>query len=230
MKSRAPSGRRLDQRRRLDLDEAVRVVDLADRLDHPAAEQQPVGHRLAPDVEVAVLEAQALVDRGVGLVDVERRRLRLGQDLDLGRPQLDLAGRQLRVLGARQARRDLAGDSTTNSSRTRLAIACASGASVSSMTTWVMPCRSRRSRKISWPWSRRRWTQPASAPWSPASALATAPRCGCDRAWRGWGGRRHGRRMVPVATGSAVTRGDGAAAVTRVQPAVTDQRARVRRR
>ena len=29
------------------------------------------------------------------------------------------------------------------------------------MTTWVMPWRSRTSRKISWPWSRRRWTQPA---------------------------------------------------------------------
>ena len=72
--------RRLDERRRLDLDEAVRVVDLADGLDHAAAEQQAVGHRLAADVEVAVLEAEALVDRGVRLVDVEGRRLRLGQD------------------------------------------------------------------------------------------------------------------------------------------------------
>ena len=50
---------------------------------------------------------------------------------------------------------------TTNSGRIRLAVAWASGASALSMTTWVIPWRSRRSRKISWPWSRRRWTQPA---------------------------------------------------------------------
>ena len=54
MKSRAPSGRGLDQVRRLDLDEAVRVVDLADRLDEAAPEEQPALHRLAPEVEVAV--------------------------------------------------------------------------------------------------------------------------------------------------------------------------------
>ena len=110
MKSRAPFGRALDQGRRLDLDEPVGVVDLADRLDHPAAQQQPALHRLAADVEVAVLEPQALVDRGVGVVDVEGRRLRFGQDREVGRPQLDGAGRQLRVLGAGQARRDLAQD------------------------------------------------------------------------------------------------------------------------
>ena len=106
MKSRAPSGVLLISVGRLDLDEAVGVVDLADRLDHPAAEHQPALHRLAPDVEVAVLEAQALVDRRVRLVDVERRRLRLGQDLDVGRLELDRAGRQLRVLRAGQAQRD----------------------------------------------------------------------------------------------------------------------------
>ena len=103
-------GRALDEGRRLDLDEAVGVVDLADRLDHPAAEHQPALHRLAPDVEVAVFEPQALIHRGVGLVDVERRRLRLGQDLDLGRLELDRAGRELRVLRAGQPRRDGPGD------------------------------------------------------------------------------------------------------------------------
>ena len=103
-------GCRLDERRRLDLDEPVRVMDLADGLDHAAAEQQAVGHRLASDVEVAVLEAQALVDRRIGLVDVERRRLRLGQDLEVGRAQLDLAGRQARVLGPGETAGDLARD------------------------------------------------------------------------------------------------------------------------
>ena len=82
------------------------VVYLADGLHHAAAEQQPIGHRLAADVEVSVLEAEALVDRLVGLVDVERRRLRLGQDVDLGRAQLDLACRHARVLRPGQARRD----------------------------------------------------------------------------------------------------------------------------
>ena len=52
----------------------------------------PLLHRLAAQVEIAVAQAEALVDRGIGLVDVERRRLRLRQDLDLGRPELDLAG------------------------------------------------------------------------------------------------------------------------------------------
>ena len=102
-------GRALDQRRRLDLDEPVRVVDLADRLDHPAAQQEAPLHRLAPDVEVAVLEAHALVDRGVRFIDVERRGLRLGQDLDGARPELDLARGELRVLRSGQPPGDLAG-------------------------------------------------------------------------------------------------------------------------
>ena len=110
MKSRAPSGVLLISVGVSTSTKPLRVVDLADRLDHPAAEHQPLLHRLAADVEVAVLEAQALVDRRVRLVDVERRGLRLGQDLDVGRLELDLAGRQLRVLGARQARRDGARD------------------------------------------------------------------------------------------------------------------------
>ena len=67
-------------------------------------------HRLAAQVQVAVAQPDALVDRGVGLVDVERRRLRLGQDLDLGGPELDGARRQLGVLGAGQADDDLARD------------------------------------------------------------------------------------------------------------------------
>ena len=96
-------GRALDQGRRLDLDEAVAVVDLADRLDHPAAQEQTLLHRLAADVEVAVLEPDRLIDGCVGIVDVEGRRLRLGQDLDLGRLDLDRARRQLRVLGAWEA-------------------------------------------------------------------------------------------------------------------------------
>ena len=99
----------LDQRRRLDLDEPVRVVDLADRLDHPAAQQEPPLHRLAANVQVAVLEADALVDRRIGFVDIERRGLGLGQDLDGARAELDLARGELRVLRSGQPPCDLAG-------------------------------------------------------------------------------------------------------------------------
>ena len=95
-------GRRLDEVRRLDLDEPVRVVDLVDRLDEPRPEQQPALHRFAPDIEIAVAQAERLVDRGIRLVDVERRRLRLGQDLERASPELDRAGLEAWVLGPGQ--------------------------------------------------------------------------------------------------------------------------------
>src|SRR6476659_11157261 len=87
---------------------------------------------------------------------------------------------------------------TTNSGRFRLAIAWASGASALSMTTWVIPCRSRRSRKISWPWSRRRWTQPESRATVPASAARSAPQV-CVR--YGVARRSAGTSDVPRASG-----------------------------
>ena len=70
------------------------------------------------------------------------------------------------------------------------------------MTTWVIPWRSRRSRKISWPWSRRRWTQPASRAVDArvgGAQLAAGvgavgrgeARGGC-RSWRGYRIRRTG--------------------------------------
>jgi hypothetical protein len=64
---------------------------------------------------------------------------------------------------------------SVNSGRTRLATAWASGCSVRSITTWVIPCRSRMSRKIRCPRSRRRWTQPASRASAPASEARSAP-------------------------------------------------------
>src|SRR4029079_11633661 len=54
-------GRALDEVRRLDLDEALGVMDLADRLDEAAPQDETAGHRLAADVEIAVLEAERLV-------------------------------------------------------------------------------------------------------------------------------------------------------------------------
>jgi hypothetical protein len=55
------------------------------------------GHLGAPDVQVAVLQPDFLVELP-GPLDGERQRIGLGQDLDRGRRDLDLAGRQLRVL------------------------------------------------------------------------------------------------------------------------------------
>ena len=55
-------GRGLEQDRRLDLHEAGAVVGVADRPDQLGAEQQPLQQRAAADVQVAVLEAERLVD------------------------------------------------------------------------------------------------------------------------------------------------------------------------
>ena len=74
------------------------------------AQDQPLVDLLAPQVEVAVLEPQRLVGVG-GVVDRKWRRLGGGQHLDVSRADLDVAGRQLGVLGAGQALRDLALDS-----------------------------------------------------------------------------------------------------------------------
>ena len=54
------------------------------------------------------MSRSALVDGCIGLVDIERWRLRLGQDLEVRGAELDLAGRELLVLGAGQAFRDRA--------------------------------------------------------------------------------------------------------------------------
>ena len=71
MKSRAPSGVLLIRLGVSTSMNPARVVDLADGLDEPAAQEQAALHRLAADVEVAVLEAQALVD---GRVRARSRR------------------------------------------------------------------------------------------------------------------------------------------------------------
>jgi hypothetical protein len=53
-------------------------------------------HPLASQVEVAVLQADVLVDVVGAGVDRERWRLGLAEDLDLAVADLDLAGRQVR--------------------------------------------------------------------------------------------------------------------------------------
>ena len=99
-----PLRRRLDQRRRLDLDEALVLERAADAAGQPRAQEHPLLHRRPPQVEIPMLQAEALVEPRLLLVDVERRNLRWVQDLEPIDRDLDLAGREL---GVRRALRPM---------------------------------------------------------------------------------------------------------------------------
>ena len=71
-------GRGARQDRRLDVDEPRGVQVVADRLHDPVSQLQRTLHGLATQVEVAVAQAQRLVDGRV-LVDRERQASRRGQ-------------------------------------------------------------------------------------------------------------------------------------------------------
>ena len=90
-------GRGLVEHRRLDVDEAI-VIEIAARRarDGMPQAQRPL-HRLAPQVEVAMLEAHFL--REVLLVHHERERRGGIEDLELVREHFDLAASQRRVHG-----------------------------------------------------------------------------------------------------------------------------------
>ena len=104
-------GRRPGEVRRLDLDEAVGVEVGARRLRRRVAQLEVGEHRRAAQVEVAVLEAQRLVDVDLlRRLDLERRRLGAVQDLEPGDLDLDLAGRQVGIHRLGRARDDLAGN------------------------------------------------------------------------------------------------------------------------
>ena len=105
-----PLGRGRHEHRRLDLDEALRLHRPADRRVDAAADAQVALHALAPQVEVAVLQADVLVDLVGAGVDRERRRRGRAQHLDRAVADLDLAGRQVGVDGALRALADDAGD------------------------------------------------------------------------------------------------------------------------
>ena len=101
-KSRAPSGRRLEEDRRLDVEEAGRLHLAADDPDHLRAQGDVALQLLAAQVEPAVAEAQRLVD--VLLVELERQRRRAADELELLDLELDLARRHVRVDGLGAAR------------------------------------------------------------------------------------------------------------------------------
>ena len=84
-------GRRLDEHRRLDLDELALVEKIAHRFHNPVAQHQIALQRAAPQIEVAVLHAQVLVDVVV-FVHLERRDGRTVQHFQIVDRDLDFAG------------------------------------------------------------------------------------------------------------------------------------------
>ena len=100
-------GRRLEEDRRLDVEEARFLHLAADDPDHLRAQGDVPLQLLAAQVEPAVAETQRLVD--VLLVELERQRRRAADDLELLDLELDLARRHVRVdgLGAPRDERSL---------------------------------------------------------------------------------------------------------------------------
>ena len=162
-------GRRAREDRRLDLQEVLGREHLAHRADDRVAQDQRVAHPLAAQVEHPVAQAQHLVDRRV-LVDRERRRLGLGERRRPPRPASSISpGRDVRVDVLRLAPNDLARSADSDVLGAQRARRPRTPRPASGWkTSWTIPERSRRSTKISPPWSRRRWTQPATRACVPA--------------------------------------------------------------
>ena len=75
-KSRAPSGVERVRHRRLDVEEALAVEELAHRRGDPVAQLERVAHLLAAQVEVAVAQAGVLADLAGEALDLEGRASR----------------------------------------------------------------------------------------------------------------------------------------------------------
>ena len=101
-------GRGAGEHRRLDLDEPLAVEELAHRPSDPVPQLDRVAHPLAAQVEVAVAEPRLLPDLARERLDLERRRVGVGEQRGVGDPQLDLARRQLGVDRLGRAPDDLA--------------------------------------------------------------------------------------------------------------------------
>src|SRR5919109_1930439 len=89
-------GGRLRQDRRLDLEEIAFAEVLAYSPHDLVPQLERLLHRLAAQIEVAMAQAQALVDRLL-LVEGERRRQRFGQNSERRHPDLDLSRGEARV-------------------------------------------------------------------------------------------------------------------------------------
>jgi hypothetical protein len=91
-----PLGSGLEQNRGLHLDEAALVQEVADVLDHTMAQDDVALQAVPAQVQVAVPQAQGLVDRRI-VEDVERGGLGGIQDPDLAGDDFDLPRIQLGV-------------------------------------------------------------------------------------------------------------------------------------
>ena len=102
-------GRGRDHDRRLDLAEGAAGHEVADVLVHAVAHLDGAHHRRTPQVDVAVLQPQHLIDLDV-VANGEGRRLGLVEDLERGGLDLDVAAAEVGVLGRLGALDDVAGD------------------------------------------------------------------------------------------------------------------------
>ena len=98
------------EHRRLDLDEALGVHRIADRGVDRRADPQVLLHPLTAQVEIAVLEADVLVDVVGAGVDREGRWVGFAEHLDDAVTDLDLTGREPGVDGALRTLAHDAGD------------------------------------------------------------------------------------------------------------------------
>ena len=80
----------------LDLEEVALVQDLAHRRDHAVTERERALKRRAAEIEGTVAQSDDFV-RVSAVVDRERGRLGVGEDLELGHRELDLARREVGV-------------------------------------------------------------------------------------------------------------------------------------
>jgi len=172
-------GRRPRHKRRLNLRGILLDKIVPDRHRHAAAQREVLlCISTAAQVEIAPLQPNLFVADRV-FRRREWRRLRLdSSSSNSSGDHLDGAGQHVRVLKAAPRSRTCPFTATTYSDRARPPCH-ALVATFSSTTTCEMPLRSRRSRKISPPWSRRRFTQPIRTTWLPRvfrAKLSTHPR------------------------------------------------------
>ena len=135
------------------------VEVVAGNLRYAVAQHQVLLHGRTAQVKVAVLQTDLVTDL-LGVVDLKRGGLRLGQNADVLGNNFDLAGRHLLVDGRRVTSTSLPLTATTNSVRQVNAMSNRSAFTDLSKVHCTMPARSRSSRNSTPPLSRTRSTQP----------------------------------------------------------------------